>query len=108
MSRSVEPIPPVERERRRKARRAQDQVAGAPPPAINLPCVVAVDPAPDRPEAKGSAIFAAQLLGQPGQKRGLRGGPETLEKARAAYLEAEWSGPLDRRNLSGRTTNADI
>lgn len=108
MNKSVDPIAPVERERRRKARRAHDQVKAAPPPVINLPALVAADPAPERPEAQGSAIFAAQLLGQPGVKRGLRGGPETLEKARAAYLEAEWSGPLDRRNMSGRTTNADI
>lgn len=108
MSQSVDPIAPLERERRRKARRAHDRVKADATPAMSLPVVVAGDPAPERPEAQGSSIFAAQLLGQPGEKRGLRGGPETLEKARAAYLEAEWSGPLDRRNLSGRTTTADI
>jgi hypothetical protein len=54
------------------------------------------------------AAFAAQLLGQGGQKRGLRGGPETLEHARATYLETEWSGPSDRRIRAGRITKTEI
>jgi hypothetical protein len=52
--------------------------------------------------------FAAQLIGQTGQKRGLRGGPETLDKARNAYLGAEWSGGADRRPSTGRTTKTEI
>jgi hypothetical protein len=54
------------------------------------------------------APFAAQVLGQGGQKRGLRGGPETLDKARSTYLETEWSGLADRRPHPGRITKTEI
>jgi hypothetical protein len=47
------------------------------------------------------AAYAAQLYGQPGQKRGLRGGAPVLRAARTAYLEAEYSGPYDRRPPQG-------
>ena len=60
---------------------------------VRLPAVVEPPPSPAAAlPARRPAAFAAQLLGQGGQKRGLRGGPETLDKARNAYLEAEWSG----------------
>ena len=45
--------------------------------------------------------YAAQLLGQDGQKRGLRGGTPVLEAARSAYLGAEYCGENDRRPPSG-------
>jgi hypothetical protein len=45
--------------------------------------------------------YVAQLYGQSGQKRGLRGGAPVLEAARAAYLEAEYSGENDRRPPRG-------
>jgi len=45
--------------------------------------------------------FAAHLIGQAGQKRGLRGGAPMLGQARAAYLGAEYSGENDRRPPSG-------
>ncbi len=41
--------------------------------------------------------YAAQLLGQDGQRRGLRGGAPVLGAARSAYLDAEYSGEHDRR-----------
>ena len=63
---------------------------------------------PDPRERNGFVAFVAQVLGQPGEKRGLRGGPETLEKARSAYLETEWSGPSDRRDQRGRITETEI
>ena len=47
-------------------------------------------------------------MGQGGQKRGLRGGPETLDHARTAYLETEWSGPADRRPPPGRIAKTEI
>ena len=46
--------------------------------------------------AKAGAVDA-QLLGQDGAKRGLKGGTPVLKAAREAYLEAEWSGDADRR-----------
>jgi len=52
--------------------------------------------------------FTAQLIGQGVSKRGLRGGPETLDAARGAYLGAEWSGPADRRPQTGRITKTEI
>lgn len=52
--------------------------------------------------------FDAQLLGQPGQKRGLRGGPEVLDHARTAYLETEFSGPDDRRPPKGLLKRKEI
>ena len=63
---------------------------------------------PIRASANGFVAFVAQVLGQPGQKKGLRGGPETLEKARSAYLETEWSGPADRRPARGKITKTEI
>jgi hypothetical protein len=77
-----------------------------------LPLVIeqTAQPAPDQGMTRrgGVAAFAAQILGQDGQKRGLRGGPETLDKARSSYLEAEWSGPADRRPPAGRITKTEI
>jgi hypothetical protein len=56
----------------------------------------------------GQSAFAAQLLGQPGVKRGLRGGPAVIDAARSAYLEAEYSGPADRRPGKGLLKKAEI
>jgi len=53
------------------------------------------------------ATYAAQLLGG-GEKRGLRGGPETLERAKSTYLKSEYSGPNDRRPQPGRVTKTEI
>ena len=102
--------------RRRNARRASapDRRAGG--DSQNLPVVIGppsdavAEPAPTATSAKAAvaAAFAAQMLGQDGQKRGLRGGPETLEKARATYLGAEWSGSADRRPKAGRIAKTEI
>lgn len=88
----------------RAGRRASDpllaQKASAAVPS-NLPAVVAA------PQPKAGE-FDAQLLGQGGQKRGLRGGKPVLEQARSAYLETEWSGPADRRPPKGLLTKTSI
>ncbi|HEY3887812.1 MAG TPA: hypothetical protein VGL73_04505 [Caulobacteraceae bacterium] len=108
----TEPIRPVDRISRPRrvgramsiaGRRASDQ------PVARLP--VKTEPAADEPTPPppaGPAAFAAQVMGQGGQKRGLRGGPETLDHARAAYLETEWSGPADRRPPPGRIAKTEI
>ena len=62
----------------------------APPPRQNPP-----------PRRGSFAAFAAQVMGQPGQKRGLRGGQEVLDTARSTYLGTEYSGPADRRPPTG-------
>lgn len=59
-----------------------------------------VRPAPDH-TAESASVFSAQLMGQDGQKRGLRGGPETLGAARSVYGATEWSGKADRRARKG-------
>ncbi len=58
-------------------------------------------------DASDEAIFAAQVLSG-GEKRGLRGGPETLERAKTTYLQSEYSGPNDRRPKPGQVTKTEI
>jgi hypothetical protein len=62
-----------------------------------------------RPVSAGtaSASFAAQLLGQPGVKRGLKGGPEVIDGARSAYLETKFLGN-ERRLPKGVIARKDI
>ncbi len=99
--------------RRKSIRRTgeQDRRTDA-EPRVNLPAVIPGAGGTRVSAAKAGidqmAAFAAQLLGQGGQKRGLRGGPETLDKARSSYLGAEWSGVADRRPPAGRITKTEI
>lgn len=58
-------------------------------------------PRQDPPRREGFAAFAAHVMGQSGQKRGLRGGQEVLDTARSTYLGTEYSGPADRRPPTG-------
>jgi hypothetical protein len=53
---------------------------------------------------RGDSEFTAQLIGQDGQRRGLRAGTPLLEAARTAYNAVEWSGSYDRRARAGRRT----
>ena len=67
-------------------------------------------PAPKKRRATSGAddaTYAAQILGG-GEKRGLKGGPETLERAKSTYLKSEYSGPNDRRPSPGRVTKTKI
>lgn len=73
--------------------------------ASNLPVpVTPVDPPrsfrDERP--RGYSEFAAQLIGQRGERRGLRAGVTLLDQAREAYNRAAWSGAADRRARNGR------
>jgi len=75
----------------------------------SVPAVIEImSPPPPDAEARGAAAFAAHLLGQRGQKRGLRGGPETLGAAKSAYVRTEWSGPADRRARKGRISTTEV
>ncbi|MGA0602394.1 hypothetical protein ACO2Q3_16920 [Caulobacter sp. KR2-114] len=108
------PIDPIQRAA--AARRAHRQMrererAEAGEEIANLPVPISdpVEPPPPEPPASAAAAaYAAHLLGQSGQKRGLKGGPATLESARSAYLGAEWSGPADRRAGKGKVTKTEI
>jgi hypothetical protein len=65
--------------------------------------------APPPPPRRGAfATFAAHLMGQSGQKRGLRGGQEVLDAARSTYLGTEYSGPADRRPKAGLIKKTEI
>jgi hypothetical protein len=91
--------------RRKGERRAAAAAAAAKGDRFALALVPA---APlDEPDP-GPSIFTAQLIGQDGQKRGLRGGAPVLDAARSAYLETEWSGPADRRPKSGTVAKTKI
>ena len=101
----TDPIEPIRApgDRRQTIRRHTDPPTGAPTFKAQLPVAVV----PEEPEDP-QPMVVAQILGQDGQKRGLRGGPETLAKAKAAYLNAEWSGPTDRRTRTGIISKAKI
>ena len=58
-------------------------------------------PAPAAAADPAGSPVDAQLLGQPGARRGLREGAPALLRARSAYLSTEWSGGDDRRPEPG-------
>ena len=107
----TDPVNPVDRARpvRRVGRRARVDAAAraeAPPSdRFALPAPTHEEPAPAA--GGGLSAYAAQVLGE-GERRGLKGGPETLDRARTTYLETEWSGPNDRRHARGRITKTEI
>ena len=117
MSDPIEPLRAIRGPQRRSGqeRRAATGDDGLP---ANLPAVTDSEPeaeAPPTPPAPGpkaatdsAAAFAAQLLGQPGQKRGLRAGAPAIDAARTAYKRTEYSGPADRRPPAGRMTRKEI
>ena len=113
----TDPIDPISGRRKTPDRRAASRRAdaGASPPERRNAVVLAGAPVKHdqvRPAAAktdmASATFAAQLPGQPGAKRGLRGGPEVIDGARSAYLQTEFLGPGDRRRAKGRAAKTEI
>jgi len=56
----------------------------------------------------GHAAFAAQLIGQDGQKRGLRAGPELFDAAKTTYNRTEYSGAKDRRTPKGGKAKTEV
>jgi len=106
------PIDPVQRSpRTRRADRPHVDERDAPAElgdSANLPIVIEPAPAPEGGLVSGAAVFSAQMLGQDGQKRGLRGGPETLGNARTVYTRTEYSGAADRRAPKGGTAKTEV
>jgi len=116
MTERLDPIRPYG-DRRQQQRREEDKhlppSASPAEPAAKSSLPVPVDAAKARertspPPLDGQAAFSAQLLGQPGVRRGLRGGPGVVEAARSAYLETNYSGPADRRPNKGILKKTDI
>lgn len=106
MTEPVRPVSPVER-RKPGERRAADRRR---PPESDSRALVPAEPAspPPEPEQPSPTAFAAQLLGQDGQKRGLKGGQAVLDQARSTYLSAEYSGSADRRPPKGRAVKSEL
>ena len=104
-----EPIDQIREQAERRQRQRRESERRSPGTAL----ILAPRPAPDSaepvaPDPTAEAAFTAQILGQSGQKRGLKGGPPVLEHARSAYLEAAYSGPADRRPRPGRMARTKI
>ncbi len=115
MTEPIDRLSPVADDRRRSARRRSDPLPkaaaaeGRGGDAANLPVPTQPPPTTPKPGPPGAdAAFAAQVIGQGGQKRGLRGGAPVLQQARSTYLETEWSGPKDRRPPSGAVTRTKV
>jgi hypothetical protein len=116
MADEVRPVGPVQRRADRRAddRRATERRAGSASRAL-VPVGFPVDaaepparPAPTPPADPGAAVFAAQMMGQTGQRRGLKGGPPVLDAARSAYLGTEHSGAAERRPQPGKAKDTDV
>ena len=122
MTDSVRPIGPIEgqtvHERREGDRRERDRrtAADARAEEASRALVPSGEPAdhaassakPAVSPLSPPALFAAQVLGQKGQKRGLKGGPPVLDAARSTYLGAEYSGKRDRRPPVGKATETEV
>lgn len=115
MTDGVRPVGPVgERDRRSAQRReAERRAASTGRDLVPVGPVVDASPDPAMPAdptapADPAAAFSAQLMGQTGQRRGLKGGPPVLNSARASYLGNEYSGENDRRPPSGLVKRTDI
>ncbi len=94
-------------ERRARERRASERRKPSTCTALIL-APAPPSPTPEASEPIAEAAFTAQVLGQTGQKRGLKGGQPVLEQARSAYLGAAYSGAADRRPAPGRVTRTKI
>jgi len=72
---------------------------GAPQPAAQVQAPL--DPT-------SAAAFDAHLMGQSGEKRGLRAGQPALNHAKSHYNRVEWSGRKDRRARKGGVADTEI
>lgn len=107
------PIDPIRRSHR--PRRPDRPMTDAPEEGAevfedrSVPAVTSAAPQPG-PERLGDAAsaFSAHLMGQEGQKRGLRGGTPVLDAARTTYNRVEYSGAADRRARKGGVTKTEI
>jgi hypothetical protein len=107
------PIDPIRRAahlRRARKSDADPVEESADTEATNLPVPVDAprQPPPRAAKSGDDAAFAAHLLGQDGQKRGLRAGATVIDTAKASYNRTEWSGSKDRRARKGRVARTDI
>ena len=104
MTGPIDPIRPIRLVGRRPKR--ADEATPETAPVVNVTINHGADQpaAPRRLQGEPPANPETHLIAQAARTRGLRGGQKVLETARSAYLEAQWSGPRDRRAKSGRIT----
>src|ERR1700756_89410 len=104
------PIDPIRRAQRlRRAARAAETDEAQEAERSGLPVPVDAPPSVPRVEPPLSASeFDAQLLGQDGQKRGLRAGPAAIDSAKASSNRVQWSGSKDRRARTGKAAKTEI
>ncbi len=114
MTDGVRPVDPVRGRDRRDAQRrsAERRKAEASRAVIKVQEILEdhqTDPDPARPAASlgPEAAFAAQLIGQGGQRNGIRGGPPVMGAARSSYLGNEYSGDNDRRPPTGKAKTTE-
>ena len=107
MTGPIDPIRPVRLIRREPPQAASDEPGDG--PTVNVTINVTAPPPPEPPPSprQPSPSAEAHMIAQENRVRGLRGGPKVLKAARSAYLEAEWSGPNDRRARTGRITKTE-
>lgn len=113
MTEEIRPVGPVSDRDRRQAQRREAERRAASASRALVPTqpasrVEAAIPADASPPLDPAAAFSAQLMGQTGQRRGLKGGPPVMDAARASYLGAEYSGEKDRRPPAGVIRKTDV
>ena len=119
MTGPVRPVGPVEprgpQRRTGDRRQGDERREGEPRPARALvpsdeQSAPADEPAraPTPPNPVQPSVFAAQMIGQTGARKGLKGGPPVLDAARGSYLGTEYSGAGERRPKPGKTKRTDI
>ena len=116
MGDEVRAVGPVERrdDRRSAERRAAERRALVESRALTVTDYAAEPAEPPARAAAAPAVdaspaaFTAQMIGQSGQRRGLKGGPPVLDAARSAYLGTEHSGASERRPLPGKAKDTDV
>jgi hypothetical protein len=90
--------------KRRKSTSPKGAAKSSKPAGTATTPAVAPKPAKPLPDP----AFAAQLMGQVGQKKGLKGGKVVLDQARSTYLGTEYSGKADRRPPKGRLGKTEV
>lgn len=117
MGDKVGPVGPVQRrdERREAERRSAERRAAATSralvtlePSVDNPAEPPARAAPPATSDPSASAFAAQVMGQTGQRRGLKGGPPVLDAARSTYLGNAYSGGAERRPRPGKASDTDV
>jgi hypothetical protein len=95
-------------DRRAKKESASRELVPGGKPVHHDPAGPAAQKKPLTEAQAAAAAFAAQMLGQGGQRNGIKGGPPVMDAARSAYLGAEYTGEKERRPPAGTTKRTDI